>query len=56
MLVSGCGVGAMLNQEPCELDVTPFGCPVQWSPPILVLGCCVDTVLDQEPCELDVTL
>jgi hypothetical protein len=42
-------VGAVLDEEPCHVQMTPFGRPMQRSPPALVLGCRIDAMLDEEP-------
>jgi hypothetical protein len=55
MLVLGCRIGAVLNQELCDLDVTQCRSPVQRSRPIFGLSGRIGTVLDQELCEPDVT-
>src|SRR6266850_651968 len=50
-----CHVGAVLNEDPQELHMTPVGCPLQWCPPILGLGCRIGTVLEEKPCEYHIT-
>ena len=54
--LGGC-VGTVLDEEPCENQFTPLGCPMQRRRPVLVLSCCVCAVLDdsEKPCEINIT-
>jgi hypothetical protein len=42
-------VGAMSEEEPCELYMAPFGCPLQRCSPVLGLDCRVGTVFEKGP-------
>jgi len=56
VLVPGCHVGAVLDEEPGYIHMTPFGRPMQRGRrPFLALGCRVGTVLDEEPGHIDMT-
>ena len=53
---SGCHVGAVLDEEPGHIHMTPFGRPMQRGRcPFLALGCRVSTVLDEEPGHIHMT-
>ena len=55
VLVLGCRVGAVLDEEPGHIHVIPCGCPMQRSRPVLVLGCHVGAMLDQKPGQIYMT-
>ena len=48
ILALGNCVGAVLDEEPGHIHMTPFGCPIQRCGPVLALGNCVGAVLDEE--------
>jgi hypothetical protein len=52
VLVLGCWIGAALNEELRDIEMTPFGCTMQRSLPVLVLGWRVGAVLDEDPYEI----
>ncbi len=45
-------VGAVLDEEPCEIEMTAL---MQRSRLVFVPGCHVGAVLDEEPCEIEMT-
>ena len=51
----GCCVGAVLDEEPGQIHMTPFGRPIQRSRPVLVPGCRIGAVLDEEPGHIHMT-
>ena len=55
VLVLGCHVGAVLDEEPGQIHITPFRCPMERSRPVLVLGRRVGAVLDEEPGQIYMT-
>ena len=46
----------MLDEDLCEIEMTPLRCLMEWRPPALVLGYRVDTVLDKELCKIEITI
>ena len=55
VLVLGCCIVSVLDEEPGQIHMTPFGCPMQRGRPMLVLGCCVGAVTDEEPSHNNMT-
>ena len=47
-LVLGCGVGAVLDEDPCNIEMTVPGRLVEGCQPVLVLGGSVGVSLDEE--------
>ena len=56
VLVLGCGVGAVTNEEPSYIHMTPGGREMQRSRPVLVLGSRVGAVIDEESGQIHITL
>jgi hypothetical protein len=48
MLVLDRCVGAMLDEESGQIDITRFRHPIRCVPPMLVPGCRIGVVLDEE--------
>src|SRR6266851_4127258 len=55
VLLMGCCVCGMLDEEPCQIHMTMVRCHMQWSGAILVPGCSVCAVLDEGPCLIQMT-
>jgi len=55
IFVLGRRIGAVVYEEPREIQMTPKGRLIQGSPPIFVLGCRIGAVLDEEPREIQMT-
>jgi len=55
VFVPGCHVGAVLDEEPCEIEMTARGRQMQRGLPDIVLGVRVGAVLDEELCEIEKT-
>ena len=55
VLAPGCRVCAVLDEEPGQIHMTHFGCPMQRSRPVVALGCRVGAVLDEEPGQINMT-
>src|SRR6266850_1825482 len=51
MFVSGYCISAALEEDTCELHISPGGYPMQWRRPALVLNCCVDAMIEKDACE-----
>ena len=56
MLVLGSRVGTVIDEKPGQIHITPSGCPMQRSPPVLVLGSRVGAVIDEKPGQIHITL
>jgi hypothetical protein len=55
VLISGCGFGAMLDEESGKIHITPRGRLMQRSQPVLVVGCGVGAMLEQELGKIHIT-
>ena len=55
VLILGCHIGAVLDEELGHIHMTPFERPKQWSRPMLILCCRVGAVLDKEPGHIHIT-
>ena len=44
----GCHIGAVLDEEPCEIEIPLLRRVMEGSPPKLILGCSVGAVLNKE--------
>jgi hypothetical protein len=55
-MVLGCCADTVLDEELCDIEMTVFGCHMEWSPPINVLGCGVSTVFNKEPCDIEMSI
>jgi hypothetical protein len=54
-MVLGCRIGAMLDEESCEIETTTFRCPMKGSPPTPIMGRRIGVMLDEESCEIEMT-
>lgn len=48
-------VDAVLDEEPCDVEMVVLRCRLERCAPTLVLGFRVGAVLDQEPCDIEIT-
>jgi hypothetical protein len=48
----GYHLGAVLEEDPYQTQMTIFGCQMQRSPPVFPLGCRVGTMLEEDPCQI----
>ena len=55
MLILGYRAGAVLNEEPGQIHMTPFGRAMQRSRPVRILGYRAGAVLDEEPGQIHIT-
>ena len=55
-MVPGCHIRAVLDKEPCEIEVTAEGRQMKGSRPALVLGSHVDALLDEELRDIEMTV
>ena len=55
-MVLGCCFGAFLDEEPCEIEMTPLGRLMERSRPTLVPGRRAGAVIDEELYEIDMAV
>jgi len=55
-VVLGCRVGAVIDEEPCNIKMTLAGRRMECCRPGLVLGCYVGAVLDEELCDIEMAV